>query len=379
MTTTTTRPTTRTGATRTGLTFPQATALVAGREVQMRLRSKSFLISTAILLLSVLASVVIGGILSSRVSDDRIPVAVVGATESAVSDAPGLEARSVGSVEQARELVRSGEVDAAVVPDDSADNVTGLTVIGDSEVPSGVVSALSAVPNVELLNELGQSPSLAYIVALAFGLVFFLSAMTFGATIAQSVVEEKQTRVVEILMSTISVRTLLAGKVIGNSLLAFGQIALIAIIASVGLLVTEQTALLALVGPAVLWFVVFFLFGFVLLASLFAATASLVSRQEDVGSVTSPVTMLVMIPYFLVIFFNDNPTVLAIMSYVPFSAPVGMPMRLFLGTAEWWEPVLSLGVLLASTAVVIVLGSRIYSNSLLRMGTRVKLMDALRG
>ena len=53
--------------------------------------------------------------------------------------------------------------------------------------------------------------------------------------------------------------------------------------------------------------------------------------------------MLVMIPYFLVIFFNDNPTVLAIMSYVPFSAPVGMPMRVFLGIAEWWEPFLSLG------------------------------------
>lgn len=54
-------------------------------------------------------------------------------------------------------------------------------------------------------------------------------------------------------------------------------------------------------------------------------------------------------------------------------------MRLLLGGAEWWEPVLSLGILLVSTAVVIVVGSRIYSNSLLRMGTRVKLMDALRG
>jgi ABC-2 type transport system permease protein len=91
------------------------------------------------------------------------------------------------------------------------------------------------------------------------------------------------------------------------------------------------------------------------------------------------VTALVMIPYFLVIFFNDNSTVLGIMSYVPFSAPVGMPMRLFLGDTQWWEPVLSLLILLATTAVTIVVGSRIYSNSLLRMGARVKLMDALRG
>ncbi len=66
------------------------------------------------------------------------------------------------------------------------------------------------------------------------------------------------------------------------------------------------------------------------------------------------------------------------MSYVPFSAPVGMPMRLFLGEAQWWEPLVSLAVLIATTAVVVALGSRIYSNSLLRTGSRVKLREALR-
>ncbi len=95
------------------------------------------------------------------------------------------------------------------------------------------------------------------------------------------------------------------------------------------------------------------------------------------ASVTTPVTMLVMAPYLLVIVFNDNPIVLGIMSYVPFSAPVGMPMRIFLGTAEWWEPVLSLLILLVATAFVIVIGSRIYENSLLRTGGRVKLREAL--
>ncbi|MFD3443204.1 ABC transporter permease [Microbacteriaceae bacterium 4G12] len=372
-TTTSTRP-----AKTAGPSLQQVTALVAGREITMRLRSKSFLISTAILLLGVLASVVIGGFQSQQ-GVDPITVAVVGSAESAVADSDALEAQSVGTEDEARELVRSGEVEAAVVPDNSADNGTGLLVIGDDAPPTDVVQALSLTPPVELLDDSAENPFLAYLVALAFGLVFFMSAMTFGATIAQSVVEEKQTRVVEILMSTVPVRALLAGKVIGNSVLAFGQIALIAVVATIGLLVTEQTPLLSAVGPAVLWFVVFFLFGFVLLAALFAATASLVSRQEDVGAVTSPVTMLVMIPYFLVILFNDNSTVLGIMSYVPFSAPVGMPMRLFLGEAQWWEPIASLLILLATTAVTIVIGSRIYSNSLLRMGGRVKLMDALRG
>jgi len=64
---------------------------------------------------------------------------------------------------------------------------------------------------------------------------------------------------------------------------------------------------------------------------------------------------------------------------VPFSAPIGMPMRIYLGTAEWWEPLLSLLVILATTVAVVLLGSRIYSNSLLRTGARVKILDALRG
>ena len=123
----------------------------------------------------------------------------------------------------------------------------------------------------------------------------------------------------------------------------------------------------------------FFLFGFVLLAALFAAAAAMVSRQEDIGSTTMPLTMLIMAPYFLVIFFNDNPTVLAIMSYIPFSAPVGMPMRLFLGEAQWWEPILSLAILIATCIAAILVGAKIYENSLLRMGGRVKLREALGG
>ena len=105
----------------------------------------------------------------------------------------------------------------------------------------------------------------------------------------------------------------------------------------------------------------------------------MVSRQEDIGATTTPITMLIMAPYFLVIFFNDNPVVLTIMSYVPFSAPVGMPLRLYLGDAQWWEPVLSLLILIASCVGAIAVAARIYQNSLLRMGARVKLAEALRG
>jgi len=364
----------RTRATHTAPSFWASVWLVSSREIASRLRSKAFLISTGILLLIAVGSVVAGGILSANTSTTQ--VAVVGTASAVVGESSGLTAVPADDVAAAEALVRDGTVAAAVVPDDS---LLGVSVIALDSPPSDVMSALSVSPAVELLEPAAQGGFLVYLVALGFGLVFFMSALTFGSTIAQSVVEEKQTRVVEILMTTIPVRALLAGKVVGNSIMAFGQIVAIALLVGIGMAITGQRVLLADLGPAIGWFAVFFAFGFVMIAALFAATASMVSRQEDVGTTTAPVTYLVMLPYILVIIFNDNPLVMAIMSYVPFSAPVGMPVRIFLGTAEWWEPILSLVILAFTTAGVILFGSRIYRNSLLRMGGRVTYKQALRG
>ena len=361
-------------ATHSAPSFWASVWLVSTREIMSRLRSKAFLISTGILLLIAVGSVIAGGLMSANPSTTQ--VAVVGTASAAVGESSGLTAVPADNVAAAEELVRDGTVEAAIVPDDS---LIGVSVIALDSPPSDVMSALSVSPAVELLDPAEQGGFLVYIVALGFGLVFFMSALTFGSTIAQSVVEEKQTRVVEILMTTIPVRALLAGKVLGNSIMALAQILAIALLVSIGMAVTGQRVLLADLGPAIGWFAVFFAFGFVMIAALFAATASMVSRQEDVGATTAPVTYLVMIPYFLVIFFNENPLVMAIMSYVPFSAPVGMPVRVFLGTAEWWEPFLSLAILALTTAGVILFGSRIYRNSLLRMGGRVSYKQALRG
>ena len=355
--------------------FVETVRLISGREITMRMRSKAFLISTGVLMLAVLASVVLGSIFGSQSELPKVAV-VAGATD-VVEGNPALEAVPAADQDAAEQMLRDGDVEAIVAP--AASEPLGIVVLGLESTPNDVVSALSVRPTVELLEPAAVDPMLAYFVAFGFGIVFFMSALTFGTTIAQSVVEEKQTRVVEILLSTVSARALLTGKVIGNSVLAFGQILAIAVLALLGLMLTGQRVLLGGLGPSVVWFIVFFAIGFVMLAALFAATAALVSRAEDIGTVTTPVTMLVMIPYFLVIFFNDNPVVLAVMSYVPFSAPVGMPMRIFLGDAQWWEPLVSIAILIATCIAAILVAARIYENSLLRMGGRVKLSEALAG
>ncbi len=352
--------------------FWQATGLVAEREILAQVRSRSFIISTAITLLLVIGGIVLSSILGGRTEATRVAVLdgsnIVSASET-------IEPVEVSDRAEAEELVRSGDVEAAVLPDGST---LGYTVIALDEAPGDVVSALSVSPEVELLEPSETNPGLRFIIGLAFGIVFMLAAIGSGAMIMQNTVQEKQSRVVEILLAAVPARALLAGKIIGNSVIGVGTAAAIAAAASLGLALTGQTELLDLLSAPIIWFVVFFVFGFVLVASVFAAGAALVSRQEDTGAVMTPAMMLVMIPYFGVVFFGDNALIMTILSYVPFSAPVGMPVRLFFGEAQWWEPLISLGLLVVSTAVVVLIASKVYTNSLLKTGSRVSLREALR-
>ena len=378
MTAPTTSPTAQTAARRAAPpaaapTFAQSVWLVAEREIGSKLRSKSFLISFGILFVLALAGVIWAGFSAKDSSTTR--VAVTSASAQYVDGVPGLEVIEVADDAAAEALVKDGTVDAAVLSDTASP--LGYSVVVESDVPSNLLMSLSQSPSVVVLDPASSTNWIGYIAAIGFGVVFLFAAQTFGATIAQSVVEEKQTRVVELLISAIPARALLAGKVVGNTILAMGQVVILAAIAVIGLTVTGQSEFLQGVGGPIASFAVFFLFGFVLLAALFAAAAAMVSRQEDIGATTTPLMFLILGPYSLVIFFWNNPTVLTIMSYVPFSAPVGMPVRLFLGQAQWWEPLVSLAILLVTCVLAIWAGARIYENSILRMGGRVKLGEAL--
>ncbi len=363
--------------------------LVAEREIGAQVRTKSFVISTIIMLVVVLGGIILGSVLTSdddtagagtstSTSDgapagDVIQVAVVPPLEEQASSLPGVQVVPVADEDAAREAVSSGSVAAALVPDE----VSGVRILAQEEAPSELVAALTSAPAVEILDQAAINEGVRYIVTFGFGLVFMMAAMTFGATIAQNTVVEKQTRVVEILLSAASPRSLLGGKILGNSALALGQTAAIAAVAVLGLVVTGQDDILSLVGAPVAWFVVFFAVGFVLLAALFAAAASLVSRVEDTGPVLQPVMMLVVLPYFVVVFGNGNEVLMRVASYIPFTAPVAMPARLFLGDAMWWEPLVSLVVLAASAYGIVAVAALVYQRSVLRMGGRVQLKEVL--
>ncbi|MDG4801623.1 ABC transporter permease [Micromonospora sp. WMMD980] len=343
----------------------QATRLVAAREIKVKLRDKTFRYGTLIFLLIAVASTVLPAMLRGGPSTVAVAVA-----DAAPLRAAGLDVLLVADDADAERAVRDGDADAAVV--------AGPTVIGDDRAPDDVVRALSEAPAVRLLDPDAVDPFTAYLVPFAFAFVFFFMSQTFGVQVAQSVTEEKQTRIVEILVAAVPARALLAGKIVAAGTLALGQVALIAATALVGMRLTGGGELLGLVAPALGWFVPFFLAGFLLLAAMWAAAGALVNRQEDIAAVSTPVQLAVMAPFFAVVFLNDNATAMRILSYLPLSAPTAMPARLFTGDAAAWEPLVSLALLLLTAAAFLAAGARVYEGSLLRTNGRTSVRTAWR-
>ncbi len=209
-----------------------------------------------------------------------------------------------------------------------------------------------------------------------FAFLFYMASIVFGMSIASSVIEEKQSRVVEILASAIPIRSLLAGKLIGNSLLALGQLVLFVAAGLVGLAFTPWKSLLPLVAGASGWFVVFFLVGFVALACLWAMAGALATRTEDLQTTTTPIST-VLIVALLCGLWLDGPYQVA-GSYVPVVSSIAMPRRILEGTTMWWEPLVSIAITLAVGVLTIRLGALVYRRALLQTRGQLSVREALK-
>ena len=225
-----------------------------------------------------------------------------------------------------------------------------------------------------LLKGDAERVGLGRAVGVVMALLFYFSAMIFGMTLASSVVEEKQSRVVEIIATSMPIPQLLAGKILGNFTLALGQLALFVGVGLVGLSFTDLGSMLPSLSTGILWYVAFYLAGFVLIATLFAVAGALASRVEDVQSTATPVTMLIMAVFFSGMLATG--TVASVLSWVPPFSAVLMPMRLVTGQAQWWQALVALVMLLALTAVVLVAATRIYRRALLQTSGRLGYKEA---
>ena len=389
----------------------QTVFLIARREFVTRVRSRFYIVGTIVFMLAVAGYIVLQAFVIGRMTT----TVKVGFDSSAQTLAQPLQAAGraekvnveihyVASVAAGEADVRAGKLDALVSGDPAAPDIA----VKDQLNPT-VEATLNALVKQQALNhalttagvnpaavdkqvtaasihEVFLDPNAAIktqrtIVGVFIAVLLYVALVIYGQLVASGVVEEKANRVVEILLATVRPRQLLIGKVLGIGAVGLLQLVLLAVVALIAVSRTQVISVpdvgVVSVAAGLFWFVV----GFLFYALIYAAAGSLVSRQEDIGSVTAPLSMLIVgtyLAFFWVVANPDNPIGVGLSMLPPF-APILMPARIATGDAQLWQVIVAAVLTIAAIAGLNSLAARIYSNSVLRIGTRVPILEAWRG
>ena len=379
--------------------------LVAKRELRERSRSRAFIASVVIMIVAVVGAIVLPSVLDT--GGGTKDVGVTGVTPTALPDAIQAQSAAVGgkavihrydTVADGEHAVRDGDIDVLVIDAQllewqrRADEELKAIVTGSIQMvavqdraaaagirPDDLATLMAPVPvkNVELGQLAGRSPD-DETAAFIMTLLLFMSIATYGAMVLSGVVEEKSSRVVEVLLARIPPRNLLAGKIAGIGLLGLGQIAVTALAALAAVTMIDTVSLPAVRAGVLAWAVVWFVLGYALYATLFGALGSLASRPEDAQSAAGPVSVVLVLVYFVsfAAIGSADTTWARLVSWFPATAPIAMPTRIAMGAADWWDPLLAVVLTGAAIAGLVVFGGRVYAGAVLHNGPTLKLRDA---
>jgi ABC-2 type transport system permease protein len=392
-----------------GMNTWESVALVAGREIRTRVASRAFVVTTLVLVVAI----VVGGVLVGTLAERSMPAQTVGVTSDTAPLAPALVSAGAASgteievreVNDGEDQVRDGTLDALLTgsateprllvrsdlsaPLSLATGILAQQLALDREIrslggdPAQVAQSLArAGLDVESLEPAQPVDPARAFTGMIGGILIFVAITITGQLVAQGVVEEKTSRVVELLLATIRPWQLMAGKVLGIGAIGLAQLALIGGAGALSATISGALAGTAIdLTATVAWIVVWFVVGYVMYSLVLAALAALVSRQEDVGTVIMPVVFTMMIPYFLGVTIGvQDPTnpLITNLSLVPFFSPFLMPIRIATGTVAGWELVLTLVLGLGVLPLLVWASGTVYGNAVLRTGARVSLREAMR-
>lgn len=380
--------------------------LVARRELRERSRTTAFRASLLLMVATVAVMLILPAVLKPGVTRT---VGLAGTTSPALAAVVAQQAHAAGltarvhryaSLEAGERAVRQRQVDVLVNGmhrlewKGAADQQLKAVITGAIQlvtvrqraatagIPAGTLAALLApvpVTSVELGSVAGRSPGDETAVIVMTG-VLLLGISVFGQMVLTGVMEEKSSRVVEVLLARMPARALLAGKIAGIGLLGLAQIGLTALAALAAITAAGSASIPAIRGSVLAWAVIWFVLGYSLYATVFGALGSLGSRAEDAQSVAGPVLVILPVAYFASFFMIAQPSSAAarVISYFPLTAPMAMPGRIAMGATAWWEPVLAAALTLAATVWLVQLAGRIYTSAILHTGPRLSLKDAWR-
>lgn len=383
----------------------QAWWIVATREMSVKIRDRGFLISTLVLLALILGT--LGAQVAITASGEKVTVAAVGAESGTViKSAVALADRAGESIKitwkpmasdaAVKAAVLSDEVDAGLQakPDGwmligKTDRKTKAAIwIGAAVQQSALVRNAAAAGTTPA--NLARGGAVKYTLlspdetpemvtkgtTTVFGFLFYLVAVLLGSSLATSIVEEKQNRIVEIIASSIRLRDLLLGKIVGNTLMALAQMVVFAAVGVIGLLAMGKSDILEQITPGLGWFFLFYGLGIAVLASIFAAAGSISGRIEDITSTTTPITAVVAVVFIAGI--SASGTLLTVLSFLPLTSTITMPGRIVAGDTSWWEPVASLVISLVAAGFVILVSERVYRRALMQTGGKLSMRQALK-
>jgi ABC-2 type transport system permease protein len=380
--------------------------LVAAREIRERFRGKIFRFGTLLILAVVAAAIVIPTLSSAKTAAQRI--GVVGTLSSPMRHTVESLAKSIDttvhfvaepSEKAARSALRSGHIDVAIVNGSrllvdqpvGPTDTSGVTQLArDLGVTRAVEAAhLSASQASELAGASAlpiqslQAHAIKTVTTstsvIGLILIFVMLSQYNGWTMI-GVMEEKSSRVVEVLLSTMRPIQLLTGKVLGIGTVAFAQASLIVVFAlvlaqSVGSGLLHGTAPLV-IASTLLWLVL----GYAFYCWVYAAAGSMAERQDQVQSLALPLSLPMIFGYVMGLTAEGSQSaspLVKVLAYLPPTAPFEMPVLVGVGAVTWWEFLSSVLISIACTVAVARLAAGIYRRAILRTGGRVKLREML--
>ena len=372
----------------------RAITLVAWREIRERLRGKVFLISTLVMLVLVGGSTALNGALSKKPTyrvavTAPAPPGLAAALQRAATpfDDAKVRLRVVASPAAGRRALEAKQVDALLLL--SQDRLVFRSNV-DAKAAAVADTAVRALrhhlpPAPELTTATLHPPDNkttdAETLVAYFGSFLLLGALAiYGQWVVAGVVEEKNNRVVEIILSTVRPRHLLAGKVIGIGLLGLAQLALIAGLVAVLLAAGVFNAPAGL-GASLALVIPWFALGFALYAVAYATAGALASRQQNAETAGQPVTYTILAAYFvgyIALSTNMNGLLANILTVFPLTAPLVLPARSALVGVPLWEHVLAVALILTTIYTLVRLAGRIYGRGLLHSGPRIGVRTAWR-
>lgn len=381
-------------------------ALVAWREISERTRSRAFAVSSLAIVALVVAAVVVPGLTDD---DEHLRAGLTGATPPALTPAlraaaaandAELELRRYASLAAGEAAVRGEDVDVLIVSGRQAvyksepDARFGAVVSSALErlaldaraARIGLTPAQTATllepsrAQVRVLEPSDPDQEARERIAFVGYLILLMALIWYGNAVAEGVAQEKGGRIMEVLLSRVRARDLLAGKVIGIGLVGLLQM-LLALLASGVAVVAVDTldvpsAVPAALAVTVLWFVL----GYAFWSVAFAAVGALVSRTEDLQSAVSPLAWVITLSALCAVFAADSPDAwyMRVASLVPVTAPFVVPVRVAVGDVAPVEFTLAVVITLIATYALVRLAAAVYSGALLETGARPGLREVWR-